>query len=284
MRLSSSVTRSTVGSVEVVNEFVAGVPHPRLRPFVGEYGGYRIRGVAPGVHAGLPSKSLTFIVAFDDPVDVAASFVDRDRYWAMLAGLHARPALIRHDGRQHGVQVSVTPAGAAALFGVPAGVLSHQVVHLDAVVPEVADELVDRLTQARSWRARWAILDAVLLARLSLDETMASQVAHAWSMLVRGHGTIGIGELASSVGWSRPHFSRRFTEAFGMSPKAMSRVVRFERAQRMLRLSTRPSLASVAAECGYADQAHMTRDFNEFAGSSPTAWMTDELIPFVQDA
>lgn len=269
--------------MEALSELVAGVPHPRLRPFVGEYSGYRIRGGAPGVHTGLPSKWLTFIVAFDDPVDVDGLFVERDRYWAMLAGLHARPAFIRHDGTQHGVQISVTPAGAAALFGVPAGALSHQVVHLDAVIPEVAGELVERLTQARSWRARWAILDGVLLARLSPDDAMARELAQAWAMLVRGHGAIGIGELADSVGWSRPHFSRRFTAAFGMSPKVMSRVVRFERAQQMLRLPTRPSLASVAAVCGYADQAHMTRDFGEFAGSSPTVWMADELIPFVQD-
>ena len=40
---------------------------------------------------------------------------------------------------------------------------------------------------------------------------------------------------------------------------------------------------SVAHVCGYADQAHMTRDWNEFAGSSPTDWMTDEILPFVQD-
>ncbi|MFN0089024.1 MAG: helix-turn-helix domain-containing protein [Acidimicrobiales bacterium] len=269
--------------MEVVSEFVVGVPHPRLRPFVGDYSGYRIRGGPPGVHVGLPSKSLTFIVAFDDPVDVDGSFVQRDRYWAMLAGLHARPAMIRHDGHQHGVQLSITPAGVAALFGIPAGALAHQVLHLDAVVPDVADELVERLSQARSWRARWAILDAVLLDRLSPDDVMAPELAHAWSALVRGHGAIEIGELADSVGWSRPHLSRRFTTAFGMSPKVISRVVRFERAQRMLRLPTRPSLASIAAACGYADQAHMTRDFHEFAGSSPTAWMADEMITFVQD-
>lgn len=178
----------------------------------------------------------------------------------------------------------MTPAGAAALFGVPAGALSHQVVHLDAVVPDVAALLVERLAGARSWRARWAILDEALLGRLSPDDVMAPELAHAWSALVRGHGAIEIGELADSVGWSRPHLSRRFTTAFGLSPKVMSRVVRFERAQRMLRLPPRPSLASVAALCGSADQAHMTRDFHEFAGSSPSAWMADEMITFVQDA
>ena len=54
----------------LVNDFATGVPHPRLRPYVSTYTGYRIEGAAPGVHMGLPSKSLTFIVAFDEPLDV----------------------------------------------------------------------------------------------------------------------------------------------------------------------------------------------------------------------
>ena len=48
----------------LVNDFATGVPHPRLRPYVSTYTGYRIEGAAPGVYMGLPSKSLTFIVAF----------------------------------------------------------------------------------------------------------------------------------------------------------------------------------------------------------------------------
>ena len=41
-------------------------------------------------------------------------------------------------------------------------------------------------------------------------------------------------------------------------------------------------LATVAAECGYADQSHLTRDWRQFAGTTPSAWIAGEL-PFVQD-
>jgi AraC-like DNA-binding protein len=269
--------------MDVVNEFVRGVPHPRLHPFVPDYTGYRLSGFAPGVHVGLPSRSLTFIVAFDAPLNVAGASATRDRYWAMLAGLHSRPALVRHDGRQHGVQIGVTPAGAAALFGTPAGELASQVVHLDSVVPDVSSEIVERLSAAASWRARWAVLDDILLRCLSAGFAADPVLAHAWSRLAASDGSISIGELAAEVGWNRQHFSRRFTKTFGLSPKVMSRVMRFERSQQMLKLPTHPSLASVAAVCGYADQAHMTREWNEFAGSPPTVWMRDEQLPFVQD-
>ena len=92
-----------------------------------------------------------------------------------------------------------------------------------------------------------------------------------------------VADLANEVGWSRRHFAQKFRLSYGLSPKVMARVLRFERAQQLLRLPTRPSLSSVAHVCGYADQAHMARDWNEFAGSSPTDWMTDEMLPFVQD-
>ncbi len=267
------------------HEFATGIPHPRLRPFVTGYTGYRLTGLTPGEHAGLPSRSLTFIVAFDDPLDVATTpdDADRDAYWGMLAGLHARPARVRHRGRQHGVQLAITPAGATALFGVPAAELASMAVHLDDVAPAFAAQLVDRLSAARSWRARWAILDAVFLAVVHDEVATTPQLEQAWSRLVASHGLIGIAELAAEVGWSRRHLAQRFRETFGLSPKVLARVVRFERAQQLLRLPTRPSLAGVAAACGYADQAHMTREWNELAGRPPSSWLDDETIQFVQD-
>ena len=43
------------------------------------------------------------------------------------------------------------------------------------------------------------------------------------------------------------------------------------------------SLATIAADCGYADQAHMAREWRALAGASPTQWLADERLPFVQD-
>lgn len=263
------------------NEHETRQPHPRLRPFVSEYVGYRMTGLAPGVHAGLPSSSLTMIIAFDDPLDVVDGHrpEHRDDYWAMLAGLHSRPAQVHHPGRQHGIQLNVTPRGASALFAAPAAALARNVEHLDAVSPAFAPELVERVSLARSWRARWAILDEIFLRVLDLDRPMPGELEQAWAIMRRTHGAVPVSELAEAAGWSRRHFTKQFAAHYGLAPKTMSRVLRFERAQRMVRLPTRPSLGSVAAACGYADQAHMTRDWTEFAGAAPTQWLTDEILP-----
>lgn len=264
---------------------MARAPHPRLRPFVSAYTGYRIAGVAAGVHAGLPSGTLTMIVAFDDPLDVTLAHGNgrRDTYWGMLAGLHAQPAMVHHPGRQHGIQLDITPRGAQALFGAPAASLARATEQLDQVVPAYADELIERVTAASTWNARWAILDEIFLRVLDIERAMPTELERAWALLRQEHGNASVTTLAEHAGWSRRHFTKRFTEHYGLPPKTMARILRFERAQKMVRLPTRPSLGSVAAVCGYADQAHMTRDWVEFAGSPPTRWMADETLPHFHD-
>jgi AraC-like DNA-binding protein len=265
-----------------VVEHVLGVPHPRLRPFVTEYVGYLVDGFDPGVHAGLPSRALTFIVAFDEPLEVAATTgAPRDVYWSMLAGLQDRPAFVHHSGRQHGVQLRVTPEGAFGLFGVRAGELANETLHLGDVAPVIDLELVERLTGAATWRARWAVLDDVLGRALHERDDVAPELGEAWDLLERTHGGVSVESLAVEVGWSRRHLAQRFRAEFGMTPKVMGRVMRFEWAQQLLRLPTRPTIASVAAVSGYADQAHLTRDWHQFAGTSPTEWLRDETMPDV---
>ena len=146
-----------------------------------------------------------------------------------------------------------------------------------------AVELSDRLAAARSWDARFDVLDEVLLRAANLDSPEPPpEVVQAWRRLVATGGAVEIGELAADVGWSRRHLSERFREEVGLPPKVAARVLRFERARNLLSLPTRPSLAAVAVACGYYDQAHFNREFAQITGWTPTRWMAEEL-PSVQD-
>jgi AraC-like DNA-binding protein len=55
------------------------------------------------------------------------------------------------------------------------------------------------------------------------------------------------------------------------TPKRAARVIRFERVPRRIAGEAQPDWARLAAECGYSDQAHLIRDFGEFAGTTPGA-------------
>jgi AraC-like DNA-binding protein len=263
-------------------EGFARLPAPALRPFVDRYIGYKLVGFPSGLHRGLPSRHLTFIVSLEEPIHVTGMPGCSGSFTGVLGGMHPAPALIHHDGNQVGVAVEASPLGARRLFGLPAGPLASVVVEPYEILGRSTSSLADRLASAPSWDRRFQIMDEVLLSALKDRGEPPAEVRFAWRALVSSSGALSVQSIADEVGWSRRHFSERFREEVGLSPKVAARVLRFERARWSLGAPNRPGLAEVAAMCGYFDQSHLTRDFNEFAGCSPAVWMAEEL-PSVQD-
>jgi AraC-like DNA-binding protein len=90
-------------------------------------------------------------------------------------------------------------------------------------------------------------------------------------------GRVTIGALAKDLGCSRKHLTLRFRHEFGISPKLLARILRFDRAVRLIGAGRVASLADLAAASGYADQAHLSREFRIFAGSAPAAFLRRRL-------
>lgn len=80
--------------------------------------------------------------------------------------------------------------------------------------------------------------------------------------------TQSISETASRHGIGVRQLERRFVRYYGLSPKEWLRVKRFEGS--LVKLADdKESLANVAADAGYADQSHMTRDYRRTTGFTP---------------
>ncbi|MDQ4103621.1 MAG: helix-turn-helix domain-containing protein [Actinomycetota bacterium] len=271
---------------EPLVEMVACRPRALLAPLVAGYTGYRIEGAEPGVHRGLPSRYLTFIVTLDGTVNLA-SMPDPTQppasFTALIGGLHAAPALIRHDGNQHGVQLHLTPMGARVLLGLPAGELASTVVDLSTLLGPVAGELLARLRSAGTWTNQFHELDNVLTRIATRWGGLAPELGWAWRRLTASHGRVEVGTLAREVGWSRRYLGERFRREFGLTPKVAGRVMRFEVALHMLRAPNRPDLAEIATRAGFYDQAHLHREWRELAGCTPSQWLGEEF-PSVHDS
>jgi AraC-like DNA-binding protein len=265
---------------------VAVRPDPALRAWIASYAGFELRGFPPGVHLGTPGRSLTVVVSLAEPLDVvdADGAVPRSgRFGAVAGGLTSRSVAIRHDGALHGVRLSLTPLGARALLGVPAAALAHDLVPLDDVLGRLGTELVDRVRDARTWPDRFAALDAVLARaarrRAPVADPVRREVDEAWRRLVVHRGRVRIGALAADLGWSRRNLGERFREEIGLTPKEAARVLRFEHAHDLATAADAPSWADVSARAGYADQAHLVREWREFTGRPPTTWRRGEVLP-----
>lgn len=238
----------------------------------------------PGVHRGLPSPYLTVVFSLSGPLPIEVPGADRHRaeHFAIpVGGLHTRPVLLPqptgHEPQdQRGIQLAVHPFAARALFGRPAS-------ELHGAVLELGDLGVDR----ERWGERIAEPGdadrAVRLVGAWLDDRLRdradkapAELRRAWQLIVGSGGRCRIADVARDVGWSRRHLTARCRAETGLGAKDLARVARFQRSRSMI-ASARPALASVAADCGYADQSHLTAEWREFAGCSPKQWISAEL-------
>jgi AraC-like DNA-binding protein len=196
--------------------------------------------------------------------------------WSTVSGLHAHPAEIHHDGHQRGVQLALTTAGARALLGLPAAELSGEMLELGDVAPGLR-HLPERLAACPA-EQRLPLVERVLTAELARHDAPEprAEVGRALAGLTRG---VSVQRVADDVGYSRRHLATLVRAECGLTPKDVQRIGRFQASRDLL---GRARLATVAHMCGYADQAHLTREWVALAGCTPTTWLREEF-PFLQD-
>lgn len=247
-----------------------------LAPYVASVVAYDVDLGAPGVHRGLPSTTLTFVLPVGAPLEVGwrGRPESRSARWSTVSGLHAGPAEIHHDGHQEGVQLALTTAGARALLGLPAAALAGELLELDEVAPWLRD-LPERLSGTPA-SARVALVERVLVEAVRDAPGPRAEVGRALAGLTRG---ASVQAVADEVGYSRRHLGTLVREECGLGPKDVQRVGRFEASRALV---GRLPLADVAHRCGYADQSHLSREWVSLAGCTPTTWLREEF-PFLQD-
>lgn len=185
--------------------------------------------------------------------------------WSPVNGLRDRPLVASQAGRAVGVTAGLSPLAAYALFG-PLRELANTSVGLADLLPD-AHLIAEQLAGAPTPGARFDLLDHHLADRVRQGHRPDPQVRHAWQRLARTGGALRIADLAAEVGWTRQHLSTRFRAQLGLGPKTAARVLRLHRAVTLLQSTP---AATVAAECGYADQPHFNRDHRALTGIRPS--------------
>jgi AraC-like DNA-binding protein len=188
---------------------------------------------------------------------------------SFVTGLFDSYVVTSTRGLGRGAELMLTPLGARRLLGLPLGELTNRAVDLDDLPGRWLGPLAARLAETPGWAARFALLDRALRDRLAAGAAPDPRLAAAWLLLAGSGGRLSVASVADRVGWSRRHLAATVHREIGLPPKTLARVLRFERAFGSLGRATADGWAAVAAECGYADQAHLIREFREFAGATP---------------
>ena len=256
-------------------------PQADLAGDVARYAGYREHGGWSIDNREVASPVVPLIINLGDPFRVRMGGRRSEDRHGFVAGLYDGYADVASTGRAHCMQVDLTPLGAWRLFGMPMRDLAGRTVALDAIGG--LGDLRERLAETADWGARFVLLDRFIRRRLALARTPSAPVAWAWRRLAANAGSMRVGPLAAEIGWSRKHLAARFAIEIGAAPKTVGRILRFAGARRAIDAGIAPEgggWAGLAADWGYADQAHLIREFRALAGVTPADYLRDAQARF----
>jgi AraC-like DNA-binding protein len=247
-------------------------PRRELAGVVLDITGYKENGEALSGQIEMASLVVPLVISFGGPFRIALGRGPSEVYRSFTAGLYAGPVVIGSFGTAECVQINFTPLGAHRVFGLPMREFANRMVALDDFGDREIGILRQRLQEEQDWDARLELAEDFVMKRLLRTKQADPAVCWAFDRIVDRKGNLRIEALASRLEWSRKHLSDRFRTALGLSPKAVARMVRFQAALSTAREESDADWAEIAAACGYADQAHLTREFAEFSGTTPQRW------------
>jgi AraC-like DNA-binding protein len=176
----------------------------------------------------------------------------------------ARLTTVHRGSRYWGIRF--WPDTASVAFGVAAGSL------VDGPVPARLSSTTSSLANALADPANddgWRVLERWSLENIPPAPVVDPVVRAALRHIVLTNGSARVAEVAEAVGVGLRQLQRRFADATGLTIKAYSRVRRL-RSALARQLAVKEPISRTAAERGYADHAHLAREFAEMTGMAPT--------------
>ena len=184
-----------------------------------------------------------------------------------LVGQMTGPILISPTGSVQLIGIRFHPGGTAPFLRLPLHEITDQVVELGSLASKLERDLLRVSSVAASLTEKIRELEEFLTRELLSRETDPRLMTLA-ARIVDSGGLVSVDQLANDAGISSRQLERRFLREIGLGPKLLGRIIRFQQVFRAVEQCD-AAWAAVAIECGYYDQAHLIRDFHQFARQTP---------------
>jgi len=258
-------------------------PAPELEPFVECF--WDLVGPAPATPPDpeivLPDGKTELLVHFGDDFFKLErdSKTGKDTYVrqarVLMSGQLTERILLRPSGRIGVVSVRFKAAGAARFFNLPYEEIVDQVIDFSKYEKETASTLTKKIEEPSTPALRFQVLQDFLIGRLQKQESREDIfVREACRHIVQSEGAYSVQELVKLIGFSERQLERKFKQQVGLTPKLLSRIMRFQKFIALARSSGKMNLADASVSCGYHDQSHFIRDFTKFSGVSPRDYLS----------
>lgn len=202
-----------------------------------------------------------------------------------IMGLLNRPAIFHSKSRLEIIGVRCFPWTVFDLLGLPSGrggvyLFEHPVANLQPMLDSLmnAGRIHDVLTEVKQYFLH-------VRSQVGID----SMLFKAGRAIREANGTIPVSEVATAAHTTTRTLERKFKHSSGFTVKDVSGLTRFEQVRNQLWLDHDSNLAGLAHELGYTDQAHLSREFKRYSGTTPAAFarkrkqvVNNDFVAFVQ--
>lgn len=258
-------------------------PSPPLAPFVECY--WYVCASAeeeyPGPLKVLPTESVNLIFNLGHPHRAyhPGDFNQwelNQRCW--ISGIRKESMFIGPTHGTHVAGIRFRPGGLPLLLQTPASEFHMQTVEMEDVWGDLGEKVCEQLHDAESTDAKFAVLERFLLRRCRGNLEADPRVGYAVRWLTRNPLASPL-DICESLGISHKHLTRLFRRDIGITPRALTRLQRFQRVIGRLEVEPPADWAPFALDCGYYDQSHFINDFRAYSGLTPSAYL-QKRTPF----
>ncbi len=228
-----------------------------------------------------PDGAVEIVLSFADPLWLGNNGEPLQiQPGRVVIGQLERSAENHTLGRADYLGIRFRPAGVYAFVCFPQHELTGRIVSLNDLAPALDRELESRLGDIESPAQRIQALQQILLRHCRATSRSHPQPHQMIETAVRAmqeaNGDVSISALMAQFDLSGRQIERLFRHYVGLSPKSLSRILRFKHVMRLAEQGRIRNWAELALIAGYYDQAHLIRDFHQFAGESPTQLFTPD--------
>jgi len=211
----------------------------------------------------------------DNCIDVIFDLANVRGPNAFIVGPMLTAAVMLHDATVDMLGVRFAPGAATEFLDLRATDLAPADIDASDVWPDAP--LIAEQLASLSRTERLARFAQYLTTRRRANREAALAMSTA-VLIERARGAISVASLARLLSTGERRLQRTFDAAVGIGPKQVIRVARFREAAAKLSQPGEISLSRIALDCGYADQAHFTREFVLLAGVTPTEFRREKRL------
>ncbi|PCE64073.1 AraC family transcriptional regulator [Sediminicola luteus] len=251
-------------------------PHPDIEALVNCYWSLEIPArPQPERQRILADGTLEMVFILGDDIKRYTSeeeFILQPR--AMVLGHTLEPFYVEPTGRVQSFAVRFYPYGFINLIPATLGELANKETPLAYLIgKETAEALETQIIAAADTQERIAIIERFLMDKLQSADTVDQIVSSTVTSLLQTQGATAIAEILKENGISRRQLERKFAANIGLSPKQMAKLIRLQAALKLVLNEDDTKLTQIAYDSAYYDQAHFIKDFKEFTGLNPKAFL-----------